>query len=72
MGSTPPWLVSRMLSFIVAVIGAVPLFGALLKGGGPRHHGHRPVRGVGDRPVVLPDDRQGYFPLAPLSNRWNM
>jgi MFS family permease len=32
MGSTPPWLVSRMLSFIVAVIGAVPLFGALLKG----------------------------------------
>jgi Family of unknown function (DUF6297) len=32
MGSTPPWLVSRMLSIIVAVIGAAPLFGALIKG----------------------------------------
>jgi hypothetical protein len=32
MGSTPPWLISRMLSVIVAVIGAVPLFGAVLKG----------------------------------------
>jgi MFS family permease len=32
MGNTPPWLVSRMLSVIVALIGAVPLFGALLKG----------------------------------------
>ena len=32
MGTTPPWLVSRMLSVIVAVIGAAPLFGALLKG----------------------------------------
>jgi hypothetical protein len=32
MGSTPPWLVSRLLSVIVAVIGAAPLFGALLKG----------------------------------------
>jgi hypothetical protein len=32
MGSTPPWLVSRLLSVIVAVIGAVPLFGAVLKG----------------------------------------
>ena len=32
MGNTPPWLVSRMLSVIVALIGAVPLFCALLKG----------------------------------------
>ena len=32
MGNTPPWLVSRMLSVIVAVIGAVPLIAALLKG----------------------------------------
>ena len=32
MGSTPPWLVSRMLSVIVAVIGAAPLFGALIRG----------------------------------------
>jgi hypothetical protein len=32
MGNTPPWLVSRMLSAIVAVIGAAPLFGALIKG----------------------------------------
>jgi hypothetical protein len=32
MGGTPPWLVSRMLSVIVAVIGAAPLFGALIKG----------------------------------------
>jgi Family of unknown function (DUF6297) len=32
MGSTPPWLVSRLLSVIVAVIGAAPLFGALLAG----------------------------------------
>jgi MFS family permease len=32
MGNTPPWLVSRMLSVIVALIGAVPLFAALLKG----------------------------------------
>jgi hypothetical protein len=32
MGTTPPWLVSRMLSVIVAVIGAAPLLGALLKG----------------------------------------
>jgi hypothetical protein len=32
MGNTPPWLVSRMLSIVVALIGAVPLFGALLKG----------------------------------------
>ena len=32
MGNTPPWLVSRMLSVLVAAIGAGPLFGALLKG----------------------------------------
>ena len=32
MGNTPPWLVSRMLSVLVAAIGAAPLFGALLKG----------------------------------------
>jgi hypothetical protein len=32
MGNTPPWLISRMLSIIVAVIGAVPLLAALLKG----------------------------------------
>jgi uncharacterized protein DUF6297 len=32
MGNTPPWLISRMLSVIVASIGAAPLFGALLKG----------------------------------------
>ena len=32
MGATPPWLVSRMLSVIVALIGAAPLLAALLKG----------------------------------------
>ena len=32
MGSTPPWLISRMLSVIVAVIGTVALVHALLKG----------------------------------------
>ena len=32
MGNTPPWLVSRMLSVIVGVIGTAPLVGALLKG----------------------------------------
>jgi len=32
MGSTPPWLVSRVLSVIVAAIGAAPLLRALLKG----------------------------------------
>jgi MFS family permease len=32
MGNTPPWLVSRALSVIVAVIGAGPLVAALLKG----------------------------------------
>jgi hypothetical protein len=32
MGNTPPWLLSRMLSVIVAVIGAAPLVAALLKG----------------------------------------
>ena len=32
MGNTPPWLISRVLSVIVAVIGAVPLLAALLKG----------------------------------------
>jgi hypothetical protein len=32
MGNTAPWLVSRMLSVIVAVIGAAPLIAALLKG----------------------------------------
>jgi hypothetical protein len=32
MGNTPPWLISRMLSIIVAVIGAIPLLAALLKG----------------------------------------
>jgi MFS family permease len=32
MGNTPPWLVSRMLSVIVAAIGAVPLLAALFKG----------------------------------------
>jgi hypothetical protein len=32
MGSTPPWLVSRVLSVIVAAIGAAPLVRALLKG----------------------------------------
>jgi Family of unknown function (DUF6297) len=32
MGNTPPWLVSRVLSAIVAVIGAAPLVVALLKG----------------------------------------
>ncbi|HEX3714774.1 MAG TPA: hypothetical protein VHV09_18415, partial [Trebonia sp.] len=32
MGNTPPWLVSRMLSVIVAVIGTAPLVAALLKG----------------------------------------
>jgi MFS family permease len=32
MGNTPPWLVSRALSVIVAVIGAAPLVAALLKG----------------------------------------
>jgi hypothetical protein len=32
MGNTPPWLVSRALSAVVALIGAAPLVGALLKG----------------------------------------
>lgn len=32
MGSTPPWLISRALSVIVALIGALPLVAALLKG----------------------------------------
>lgn len=32
MGNTPPWLVSRMLSVAVAVIGAAPLVQALLRG----------------------------------------
>ena len=32
MGNTPPWLVSRMLSVIVALIGAAPLLGALING----------------------------------------
>lgn len=32
MGNTPPWLVSRLVSIVVAVIGAVPLVEALLKG----------------------------------------
>jgi hypothetical protein len=32
MGNTPPWLVSRALSVIVALIGAGPLVVALLKG----------------------------------------
>ena len=32
MGNTPPWLISRALSAIVAVIGALPLVAALLKG----------------------------------------
>jgi hypothetical protein len=32
MGNTPPWLVSRALSVIVALIGAGPLVAALLKG----------------------------------------
>ncbi|HET9081060.1 MAG TPA: DUF6297 family protein [Trebonia sp.] len=32
MGSTPPWLISRMLSLIIAGIGAAPLIEALLKG----------------------------------------
>jgi MFS family permease len=32
MGNTPPWLVSRMLSVIVALIGALPLVAALLNG----------------------------------------
>jgi hypothetical protein len=32
MGNTPPWVVSRMLSVIVALIGTAPLVGALLKG----------------------------------------
>jgi hypothetical protein len=32
MGNTPPWLVSRMLSVIVALIGAAPLLVALIKG----------------------------------------
>jgi hypothetical protein len=32
MGNTPPWLVSRMLSIIVALLGAAPLLGALIKG----------------------------------------
>jgi hypothetical protein len=32
MGNTPPWLVSRMLSVIVALIGASPLLVALIKG----------------------------------------
>lgn len=32
MGNTPPWLISRLLSAVVAVIGAAPLIQALLKG----------------------------------------
>jgi len=32
LGSTPPWLVSRALSVIVALIGAAPLLAGLLKG----------------------------------------
>jgi hypothetical protein len=32
MGSTPPWLISRALSVVVALIGAAPLVAALLKG----------------------------------------
>lgn len=32
MGNTPPWLISRALSVIVALIGAAPLVAALLKG----------------------------------------
>jgi Family of unknown function (DUF6297) len=32
MGNTPPWLISRVLSAMVAVIGAGPLVVALLKG----------------------------------------
>ncbi len=32
MGNTPPWLVSRALSVIVALVGAAPLLAALLKG----------------------------------------
>ena len=32
MGSTPPWLISRMLSVAVAAIGAFPLLAALLNG----------------------------------------
>lgn len=32
MGTTPPWLVSRALSVVVALIGAAPLGAALLKG----------------------------------------
>ena len=32
MGNTPPWLISRALSVIVALIGAGPLVAALLKG----------------------------------------
>jgi len=32
MGNTPPWLISRALSVIVALIGAAPLVVALLKG----------------------------------------
>jgi hypothetical protein len=32
MGNTPPWVVSRMLSVLVALIGTAPLVGALLKG----------------------------------------
>ena len=31
MGNTPPWLISRALSVIVALIGAAPLVAALLK-----------------------------------------
>jgi len=32
MGNTPPWVVSRLLSVIVAVIGTAPLVGALVNG----------------------------------------
>ena len=32
MGNTPPWLISRALSVVVALIGAGPLVAALLKG----------------------------------------
>jgi hypothetical protein len=32
MGNTPPWLISRMLSVAVALIGALPLLVALFKG----------------------------------------
>lgn len=32
MGNTPPWLISRVLSVVIALAGAGPLLGALLKG----------------------------------------